>query len=257
MFVMGGLIEDFDEFHDATNNISDPRQVAPHWEAASRQHGMPVDAAIWREDPPRSIYPASIATKAAKFQDPRLGFRCLRRLREVVATERGNIEKRSVLIEIAAELGLDMDRFIEALDNGQAEDAFTADLRTTQSHSVRGFPTFHLDAGSEDRLLGGYQSFDYFETALTELAPSLERRDPPSVTSLISTYGYVATQEVAEIYEWDVGKAEQVLRGLASSDIIRSVDRGNGTFWIPNDDNDIDRIGTGELAHRGELPWDA
>lgn len=255
-FVMGGLIEDFDEFHDAANNISEPHQVAPHWEAASRKHGMPVDAAIWQEDPPRSTYPASIATKAAEFQNHRMGLRYLRRVREVTATERGNIEKRSVLTGIAAEVGLDVDAFLQAIDSGKAESAFKEDLRISRQRGVRGFPTFQIEVNNEATIVSGYQPFDRLERALNELAPDLERREPPSVEAFVTTYGYVATREVAEVYEWDVGKAEQVLKELASNDVVYAVDRGNGTFWMPTDDASI-RRGTGELAQGGHFGWDA
>lgn len=251
-FVMGGLIEDFDEFHDAANNISEPHQVAPHWEAASGKHGMPVDATIWQEDPPRSTYPASIATKAAEFQDQRLGLRYLRRVREVAATERGNTAKSDVLTEIAAEVGLDVNAFREAIDSGRAESAFEEDLRISRQRGVRGFPTFQIEAHDEATIVGGYQSFDSLERALVEFAPDIERRALPSVEGFVTAYGYVATREVAEVYEWDTGKAEQVLRELASTDVVRAVDRGNGTFWMPNDETSI-RRGTGELAQRGDF----
>lgn len=254
-FVLGGLIEDFDEFYDAANDISDPSDVAPHWETASERHGMPVDADVWHEDPPRSTYPASIATKAAEIQDPRLGLRYLRRLRELTATERVNIEKRSGLIQVAEMVGCDVGRFIEDLDNGSAQDAFEADLRLTQEHGVRGFPSFRIEADGDATMLGGFQTSASLENALTELAPDLQRRDPPPVSAFITTYGYVATKEVAEVYGWDIGKAEQVLKELAATADIRAIDRGNGTFWMPVNVEDRPRRGTGELSHGTDLRW--
>lgn len=256
-FVMGGLIEDFDEFYDAANDISEPHEVAPHWEAAAEKHGMPVDAGIWDEDPPTSTYPASIATEAAGLQDERLGLRYLRRVREVAATERRNVERRDVLIPIADAVGVDVGRFVDALDDGRAEAAFEDDLRNARNRGVRGFPTFRIEAGDEATMLGGYRSFDRLESALIELEPALERRELPPVEAFVRTYGYVATREVAEVYEWSPGKAEQVLGGLAANGAVHPVDRGNGTFWTPVDGGSSDRLGTGELSLGSDLEWDA
>lgn len=256
-FVMGGLVEDFDEFYDAANDIGEPREVAPHWGAASERHGMPVDAGIWEEDPPTSTYPASIATKAASLQDERLGLRYLRRVREAVATERQNVERRDVLIPLADAVGVDVGQFVDALDDGRAKAAFEEDLQETRNRGVRGFPTFRVEGDGEAMTLGGYQSFDRLEHALVEVAPGLQRRELPSVETFVRTYGYVATREVAEVYEWSPGKAEQVLGELAANGDVRAVDRGNGTFWTPSGGDYSDRLGTGELSLGGDLEWDA
>lgn len=253
-FVLGGLIEDFGEFHDPVNDISEPQQVAPHWEAASRDHGMPVDAAIWWEDPPQSTYPASIATKAAEIQDQHLGLRYLRRVREVTATERRNVAKQRVLIDIAADVGVDIDAFQAAIDGGAARREFERDLRTTRERGVRGFPNFQIDVEDETTIVGGYQSFERLREALVDAAAEIEPREPPTVETFVGTYGYIATQEVAEVYGWDAGKAEQVLRELASDGDVEAVERGNGTFWTPDVDT-ATRLGTGELSQRGEFRW--
>lgn len=256
-FVMGGLIEDFEEFYDASNDISEPSEVAPHWEAASRRHGMPVDADIWQEDPPTTTYPASIATKAAALQGERFGLRYLRRLREVAATERRNIERRDVLIPLADAIDIDVGQFTEAFTDGPALEAFEADLRRTREYGVRGFPTFRIEVGDDVTTLSGYRRFDQLEQALLELAPDLERRELPPVETFVNTYGYVASREVEEVYQWSPGKLEQVLNELTVRGELRSVNEGNGTFWTPTDTEYATRLGTGELALGGELEWDA
>lgn len=255
-FVMGGLVEDFDTFTDDVNGISEPSQVAPHWETASRQHEMPVDAGHWREAPPRSSYPACIAVKAAASLGDRLGLRYLRRLREAAATERRNPEEREVLVSLAEDIGIDVDRFADSFDGGRAATAFAANRRRTRSRGVRGFPAFRVVGGEESTLLRGYLPFHVLERALLDVAPGLERRELPSVGAFVTTYGSVATQEVAEVYEWSTGKAEQVLGELAANGDVSRVERGNGTFWTPPGDADSGRLGTGELALGGGFEWD-
>lgn len=254
-FVVGGLVRDFDEFHDAANDIEEPSDVAPHWEEASRKHGMPVDVAVWEEDPPRSTHPACMATRAAGLQDPRLGLRYLRRLREVTATEVRNIARRSTLVEVGESVGVDTDRLREALDDGRAERAFREDLRRTRERGVRGFPTFEVTVDGESSILGTYQPFEQLDRELRRRAPDLVPRERPPVRAFVNAYGYVATREVVEVYGRDRRRAEEALEELADAGGIESVRRGNGRFWMPTREEEIVRRGTGELSRADELPW--
>lgn len=248
-FVLGGLIRDFDDFHDAANDIREPEDVAPHWEEASREHGMPVDVGVWEENPPRSTYPACIATRAAGLQGPELGFRYLRRLREVTATERRDIARRDTLIEVGETVGVDLDLFLRALEDGRAERAFRQDLTWMQRRGVRGFPTFELEVDGDARILGTYQPFERLERALLRRAPDLQPRELPPVPAFVDTYGYVATREVAEVYEVETRRAREALGRLEEAGTVRSVRRGNGIFWMPAGSGPPDRRGTGEIAH--------
>lgn len=168
-FVLGGLVRDFEDFHDAANDISEPGDVAPHWEEASEQHGMPVDVGVWDEDPPRSTYPASIATKAAFLQDSALGFRYLRRVREATLTERRNIARWETLWEIAESVGIELSSFAAALEDGRAERAAAGDLRSES----RGNGRFWLAAGAADAVRRGTG-----ELALRDELPWEGRAEP-------------------------------------------------------------------------------
>ncbi len=254
-FVLGGLVEDFEEFHDAANDIRGPADVAPHWEEASRKHGMPVDVSLWEDDPPRSTYPASRAVKAAGLQDPALGLRYLRRIREVAAAEARNISRRSTLLDAAESVGIEVGPFVEALEDGRAERAFRRDRERMRRRGVRGFPTFELEVEGEARIIGGYQPFESLERALRLRAPGLERRSLPPVEGFVATYGYVATREVAEVYEMDRRSAEEELRWLARAGVLGSVRRGNGRFWMPAGEDGPERRGTGEPSLERDLEW--
>jgi len=230
-YVMGGLVEDFGAFYDASNDISDPGDVAPHWEEASEAHGMPVDTAIFESHPPRSTYPASVAFVAARQQDPDLANRYLRRLREAFATEARNVNDRAEQADLAESVGLDVDRFRSALADGTARAGFEDDLSHTRESDVRAFPTYRIAGPGGERTAAGYQSFDDLATALSEVAPGLEQSSPPPVRQFVADYGPVATQEVAEVYDLARGKAEQTLQSLADDGVLRRERRGNGLFW--------------------------
>ena len=237
-YVMGGLVEDFDEFYDAVNDITEPSDVAPHWEEASRRHGMPVDTQIFETDPAQSTYPASKAFAAARQQDTELAHRYLRRLREVYTTQVRNVNHREEQVKIAESVGLDVDEFTTALDNGTAQAAFEQDLYRTRQAGVRAFPTYHINGPAGEEQVSGFQSFEELVAILKTVDPTVEQSSTPSVPQFIAEYGPVATREVAEVYELDDGKARQVLESFADDGSVRREARGNGFFWYSKNGGD-------------------
>lgn len=230
-FVMGGLIEDFDKFYDAANDISEPDEVGPHWLEASEHHGMPVDTTIFEQDPARSTYPASIAYVVARQQDRTRSHRYLRRLREAYATQVRNVNHREEQVRIAEAVGLDVKAVTTALEDGSAREAFEEDLEETRDAGVRAFPTYQIEGPHGERQVGGFQSFEQLNAELTAVAPSLEASSLPPIREFISEYGSVATQEVAEVYDLSPGKARQALESLVDEGYIHRERRGNGYFW--------------------------
>lgn len=232
---MGGLVEDFDEFYDPANDIAEPSDVAPHWIEASEHHGMPVDVAIFESAPAQSTYPASRAFTAARQQGVELAHRYLRRLREAYITQVRNVNEREEQVKLADAVGLDVDAFTTALDNGTARAAFEDDLSRTRDAGVRSFPTYHIDGPTGERRASGFTSFEELLAALRSVDSTLERSSPPPMRRFIAEYGPVATPEVAEVYELDDGKARQALESLVDDGTIRRESRGNGFFWHSND----------------------
>ena len=230
-YVMGGLVEDFDEFYDAANDIAEPSDVGPHWEEASRHHGMPVDTQIFETDPAQSTYPASKAFTAARIQDTELAHRYLRRLREVYATQVRNVNHREEQVTIAESVGLDVDEFTTALDEGPAHEAFEQDLSQTRQAGVRAFPTYNIKGPAGEKQVSGFQSFEELMAVLETVDPTLEQSSTPPVPQFIAEYEPVATREVAEVYELDDGKARQVLESFVDDGSLHREARGNGFFW--------------------------
>ncbi|MHB9288852.1 DsbA family protein [Halobacteriales archaeon Cl-PHB] len=230
-FVMGGLVEDFDDFNDAANDIGSPSDVGPHWLEASAQHGMPVDVSIFEENPAHSTYPASVAYVAARQQDRRRAHRYLRLLREAYVTEVRNVNERAEQVALAERVGLDVDAFTTALDDGSAQAAFEDDLSRTRAAGVRAFPTYDVTGPDGERRAAGFQSFDALATVLDTVAPGLEQSAPPAMEAFVAAYDPVATQEVLEVYDLAPGKAEQALGALADEGKLRQERRGNGSFW--------------------------
>jgi predicted DsbA family dithiol-disulfide isomerase len=196
---------------------------------------MPVDTEIFETNPARSTYPASRAFAAARQQDTELAHRYLRRLREAYATQVRNVNDREVQVELAASVGLDVDDFTTALDDGTAQAAFEDDRSRTRDAGVRAFPTYHVEGPAGERRAAGFRSFEELTAALTSVDPALERSSPPPMRRFVAEYGPVATCEVAAVYELDAGKARQVLESLVDDGAVRRESRGNGFFWRSNE----------------------
>jgi len=237
-FVMGGLVADFEAFYDARNDISTPADVIPHWEEAAAVHGMPMDTTVLAEDPPDSTHPANVAVAAARLQDRALAHRYLRRLREAYTTERVNVATREAQLDLAAAVGLDVEAFRTALEDGSARAAFERDQRRLREAGVRSFPTYRLTGPDGTRQAAGFQSFDALSELLTSVAPGLESASPPPVAEFVAAYGPVATQEVAEVYELSRGKAHQTLASLHEAGAVAVDERPDCRFWIAPDGAD-------------------
>lgn len=230
-FIMGGLVEDFESFSDAANGINDSSDVAPHWTEASEHHGMPVDTDVWKENPPQSSYPANVAYKAAEFQDAGLANRYLRRLRAAVSVERRDISQRAVLIELADDVGLDVDSFTADLASDRAEAAFRRDRQFIRRNPVTAFPTVRVAAEDSETWIRGFQPFETFRTAIESVAADLDKHELRSIPAFVRSHDRVATQEVAEVYEMSPGRTIETLRALEADGRVQSLPAGNGYFW--------------------------
>ena len=242
-FRMGGLVEDIRKFYDPYNKIGGAnwyKAVAAHWLDASRRHGMPVDVQIWYDikDEFRSTYPASIAYKSAELIDEELADRFLRRMREAAAAERKAIHRLEVQAELAEEVGLEQNKFLENIKNGKAEEAFFEDLRECRSRGITGFPTFLIqNSMGQEILFHGYHKFESFESAFRELAgnilePNPIKVDNQSILAFIRKYGKVAPKEVSEVFDIGEESAINWLVQLKRKGYLKEQKAGNGFFYL-------------------------
>jgi len=241
--VMGGLVEDIRAFYDSANDIGgDPEQtnaqIARHWLDASERHGMPVEVEGFRlfSQDVVSTHPQNIAYEAVYLCAPDLAARYLRRIREASAAEARQTGRRSVLIELASEVGVDVAAFIERLDDGSAERVFAEDRALIGRWRTRGFPTFLLRWNKGELLLRGHQTFRQFQAVITTLTGSAlvgtaPAKSAEAILAFLQSYGRVAEVELREVF--DLNGVELAMR-LDSAELksrIRFSPAGNGGFW--------------------------
>jgi predicted DsbA family dithiol-disulfide isomerase len=242
-FIMGGLVEDIRSFYDSRNDIGlDPansnRQIARHWLEASQRHGMPVlteGFSLFSDEAP-STYPQNIAYKALQMESEVLANRFLRRIREATAAQARQTNKLEVMIELAAEVGADLSKFLERYSDGTAETAFRADLALVRKYGVRGFPTFLVRFGEKEVLLRGYQNFESIKSVIKSLSGESALDQAPEKTeenliAFVKKYNRVAPVEIQEAFELSQEEVHQLMTRLEAQKQIRITPAGNG-FWV-------------------------
>ncbi|MDA1264998.1 MAG: DsbA family protein [Planctomycetota bacterium] len=151
-YVMGGLAPDADQAMDPATRA----YVQRAWDAVEARTGQPFDRRLWTEaSPRRSTWPACRAVLAAGERGPEL----FRRLQEAFYTEARDATDPRVVLDLAAELGLDLD-----LDAPAAREALASDLRQRDAWGVTGFPAL---VGDGEVLMAGWEPA---ETLLSRLA---------------------------------------------------------------------------------------
>lgn len=190
------------------------REIAPleqlaAWLDAAAASGMPCDARLWLDDPPRSTYPACLAVKAAAEQG--LDGPYLRRAREGFAVDRRRLDRPDALVALAREVpGMDVERFRIDLQSNAIVEAFGADLDVAR----RG-PTPRVEVDGE-------------VAEPRDLARLAERAPALGVLDALRRFGRMATPEVAEVCDLPGPRAPAELWRLA----LEWRTRRDGELWV-------------------------
>lgn len=242
-YVMGGLVENANDFHDPANNIGGGpaamnAQVGKHWIEASERNGMPVGTEGFHlfSDELSSTYPQNIAYKAAQQQSEELAHKFLRRMREAAAVDMMVTSDVNVQMQLAAEVGLNIGEFLDAINNGSAEKAFQADQQFIRSFGSRGFPAFLIRYKGKAGLLPGWQPLDSFHKILDnftegEVKPRAITADESAAMEFISAHNRVAPVELSNALNITPSDASALSSSLAVAGRITEEPAGNGVFY--------------------------
>jgi predicted DsbA family dithiol-disulfide isomerase len=109
--------------------------------ARAEPEGQHLSTEIWDSgDPPRSSISALVAVEAARLQGDELAWEISRLFRKA-ALERGlNVTRPDVAIELAASLGLNMNRFIAAYGSPQSRRLVLQEHRLAAKRGVKNVP---------------------------------------------------------------------------------------------------------------------
>lgn len=228
---MGGLLKGWDTY--GGSDVSNPTDVAHHWDEVSIYYQMPIDGDLWLEDPLASSYPPSIAFKAAQMQGEEKALHFLRRIKEMVFLEKKNIARWRHLYQAALETGLDAKKLKTDFDS-HAKELFEQDLQLARSLGVRGFPTiFFTDEEGNCLKVYGVKPYAQFEQTLRKLYPQAVKESvDTSVDHIFAQYPTLTSKEYATITNKKKEDAEAILNDLFAKGKLKKYRSKDGALWI-------------------------
>ncbi|MDQ0298835.1 putative DsbA family dithiol-disulfide isomerase [Salibacterium salarium] len=211
------------------------RNLADLYEQTGYQTGMSCDGDVWHENPVNSPYAPSLAIKAAEMQGRQLATVFFRRIREMLFLDKKNIADEKVLTDCARHVGLDVDEFQKDIHSDCAVKALQCDVKTTKEMEVEKSPTFIFfnDCVEDGGLkVSGLYSFDvYIEIMKEMLGKEPIPKEKLSLEEFMKKFEFVATKEVAVVYDWSEKVAKAKLNELALQQKIEQVPVKHGVFW--------------------------
>ncbi|HZG61468.1 MAG TPA: ClpXP adapter SpxH family protein [Anoxybacillus sp.] len=222
----------------ATLNITKKQKfetIAQTWERTTSRSRMSCDRSLSFENPISTPYAASIAIKAAELQGRRAGIRFLRKLQEILFLEKQDISNPAILIECAKSVQLDVDEFIKDLYSNSAAKAFQCDLKITSEMDVHEIPSlvfFNENIEEEGIKISGCYPYEIYVELMHEmLGFPPEPAPPPPLESFLSYFSFVATKEVAVVYNMTPNEVEREMKKLQLKQKVEKVPVKYGTFW--------------------------
>lgn len=210
-------------------------ELAAYWHKVSTDTGMPCDGDVWLEQDLHASYLTAVAIKAAEFQGPKAGPRFLRKLRERLFLHKENITDLDVILKCATFAQLDYDEFKNDLFSECAKKALHCDMKISNEMNVDVVPTFvFFNNNVEDegiKVSGGYPYYVYVQILEEMLGFPPTPQTPTSLEQFLADYEFVATIEVATVFNISEEEAIRRLKELVLQQKVEAVPVKYGTFW--------------------------
>ncbi len=239
------------------------RGYTPARQAASRRKfqrrfGMPFTSAVKRRM--AGTAPACRAIVAARELDPALGYAALRSLQLMQFATPGLLDDPDdIRAALASVPGLDAEAIVASIDDPEVIAAYEADR--ARARAAAGSPTHvqgrHAESDGPVRYtapsivfehpegrsleVGGFQPFESYDTALANLDPSLERRQPPAEAAEavleypvgLTTAEVAAIMRPSDLEDADLAATERELIAAVDAGAVSSEPRGSDALWLP------------------------
>ncbi len=168
--LLGGLAPDTDEIMPESTRL----MVQQNWQRIEQViPGTQFNYDFWTKcEPRRATYPACRAVIAAREQGAQYDFLMTRKIQKAYYQEARNPSENNCLIELAGELGLNKNRFAEALGAEQTQQLLLNEIASARSIGINSFPSLMLQhAGKIEQVLVNYTDVT---TMLDQINTSLE-----------------------------------------------------------------------------------
>jgi putative protein-disulfide isomerase len=159
------------------------RTTREHWEHVHEASGQPFDFAFFeREGFVYDTEPSSRAVVVARRGGMGLGLDYLKAAQRAFYAENRDVTQAAVLGEIAREVGLDPQDFLEAFGSEDARQETWTDFAIAQRAGIRGFPTLlggAAEGGEYGIVTQGFQLAERIMPVLDRWLDLIERGSGP------------------------------------------------------------------------------
>jgi putative protein-disulfide isomerase len=137
--MVGGLAPDSDQPMPESMRL----MLQQTWQSIEQTiPGTRFNHAFWDEcSPRRSTYPANRAVIAAREQGECFDPIMTARIQQAYYLEAKNPSDNSVLVDLAADIGLDVDRFSERLESDALQQQLLVEIESTRAMGINSFPS--------------------------------------------------------------------------------------------------------------------
>lgn len=222
-----------------------PQRLSAGYAQLADRFGMPTDTGL--RDAVGATLPACRAVVAVRVQrDEQTAELLLRELRVMVMSNLGLLDDLEAITGAGERVGIaraDLERW---MDEPETEAALQADLAAARHPSAAALalkgklaewehgwrytcPSYEIADGATSLSVPGMQSSLTYEVAVANLAPQLERRDPPQDVAEVLAWApfRLATQEVAEV----MGTSREAAAEALAQAGARRHDVGTDAYW--------------------------
>ena len=240
--VMGVLVSDAREFMGfdalAQARFEQLRDtMATQFLASASTIGMPISVDHMRTCSPESFVslPLSVAYCAMRLIDEPTAEAFLRRMRECIYAEDGDLSTPESLLKLASEFPIDIDEFQQHLDDGSAVQELQHDLWSCQAYNVFAFPMVLMRYGDDRIALNGYHDFGRLRQAIAQLTggdiilPEAEYSER-ALESYVDRFGKVAAREVQVMFSLDDVQLSNAMMDLVGTGRYQTASAGTSYF---------------------------
>jgi putative protein-disulfide isomerase len=225
-FLLGGMFE----------SLPPPEQlgfdVERFFSIVQRTTGMPLRADATRRDRPTSTYPACIHVHTVRLLAPEREESYLRALREAAYYDARNISRDDVGADVAQQVGVDREAFLQMRQSGKPEAAFRTLIEGLRERGLHGYPTILISCDGKTHVVEGFQSLPAILGIVQSIAGRLYAPTPdPSLSVVIPPLERVATREVAEVLGVSIEKAYQTCAAAEETGLLRREEHPSGIAW--------------------------
>ena len=150
--MVGGLAPDSDQPMPESMRL----MLQQTWQRIEQSiPGTRFNYAFWDDcSPRRSTYPANRAVIAAREQGESFDPLMTARIQQAYYLEAKNPSDNPVLVELAADIGLDVERFAESLESDALQQRLLAEIESTRAMGIDSFPSLAVQKGGILRHIG-------------------------------------------------------------------------------------------------------